>query len=99
MYRNGREENPATLLGGRISCLLGILLGLGGIVLALLGGNPSVASGAVGIGLGVLGYFLGSSRLAVVTVVVGVAALFFAVAASAGLVPGLEPAGHGYRPL
>jgi hypothetical protein len=90
------HRQSARLLGGRISSLAGILLGLGGIVLALLGGSPGVSSGAVGIGLGIVGYILGARWLALVTVVVGVAALFFAVAASAGLVPGLEPAGHGY---
>ncbi|MDQ3791639.1 MAG: hypothetical protein M3341_03155 [Actinomycetota bacterium] len=104
MDRGGQVENPdesreradqARLLGGRISCLVGMLLGVGDTVLALVGGSPGVSSGAVGIGLGIVGFLLGARRLALVTVV-GVAALFFAVAASAGLVPGLEPAGHGY---
>jgi hypothetical protein len=103
--RGRREENPgegeksqgqARLLVGRTSCLVGMLLGVGGTVLALLGGSPGVSAGAVGIGLGIVGYILGARRLALVTVVVGVAAMFFAVAASAGLIPGLEPAGHGY---
>jgi hypothetical protein len=93
---NEKGEDRARLLGGRISCLVGILLGLGGVVLALLGGSPGVSSVAVGIGLGIVGFFLGSRWLALVTVVAGVAALFFAVAVSAGLVPGLEPPGHGY---
>jgi hypothetical protein len=59
-----------------------------------VGGSPGVSSGAVGIGLGIVGFLLGARRLALVTVV-GVA-IFFAVAASAGLVPAIEPAGHGY---
>lgn len=105
MDRGGQVENPdesreradqARLLGGRISCLVGMLLGVGDTVLALVGGSPGVSSGAVGIGLGIVGFLLGARRLALVTVVVGVAALFFAVAANAGLVPGIEPAGHGY---
>jgi hypothetical protein len=50
----------------------------------------------VGIGLGVVDYLIGSRRLWVATVMVGLAALFFAAAVSAGLVLGLEPAGHGY---
>ena len=104
MDRGGQVENlgenreradQARLLGGRISCLVGMLLGVGGTGLALVGGSPGVSSGAVGIGLGIVGFLLGARRLALVTVV-GVAALFFAVAASAGLVPGIEPAGHGY---
>jgi hypothetical protein len=102
--RGGQVENPdesreradqARLLGGRISCLVGMLLGVGDTVLALVGGSPGVSSGAVGIGLGIVGFLLGARRLALVTVV-GVAALFFAVAASAGLVPAIEHAGHGY---
>jgi hypothetical protein len=101
--RGGQVENPdesreradqARLLGGRISCLVGMLLGVGDTVLALVGGSPGVSSGAVGIGLGIVGFLLGARRLALVTVV-GVA-IFFAVAASAGLVPAIEPAGHGY---
>jgi hypothetical protein len=102
--RGGQVENPdesreradqARLLGGRISCLVGMLLGVGDTVLALVGGSPGVSSGAVGIGLGIVGFLLGARRLALVTVV-GVAALFFAVAASAGLVPAIEHAGHSY---
>lgn len=104
MDRGGQVENPdesreradqARLLGGRISCLVGMLLGVGDTVLALVGGSPGVSSGAVRIGVGIVGFLLGARRLALVTVV-GVAALFFAVAASAGLVPAIEPAGHGY---
>ena len=85
-------ENKARLPGGRICCPAGIVLGLDGIILALLGGSPGASSGAVGID--VVGYLIGSRRLWVATVMVGLAALFFAVAVSAGI--GLEPAGHGY---
>jgi len=101
--RDGPEKNPGEeredplgLLAGRISCLGGILLGLGGVVLAFLGGSPNISVGAVGIGLGVLGYFLGARRLAVVTVVLCVAALFFGLMASQGLIPGLGPFDHRY---
>jgi hypothetical protein len=47
--------------------------------------------------LGVLGYSLGARRLGVATVVLGTVALFFVVAASTGLIPGLAPSGHGYN--
>jgi len=46
----------AELLGGRISCIVGILLGAGGILFALLGASANVSAGAVGAALGVLGY-------------------------------------------
>jgi hypothetical protein len=87
-------ENPAALMGGRISCLVGILLSLGGVVLALLGGSPGISAGAVGTGLGIFGHFLGARRLAVVTVFVCVAALFFGLLASQGFIPGLGPFDH-----
>jgi site-specific recombinase len=99
------QENPgedkgkyqAKRLGGLISSVLGILLGLGGIVGALLALTQDVSSGVLAIVLGVLGYSLGARRLGVATVVLGTVALFFVVAASTGLIPGLAPSGHGYN--
>lgn len=88
-----REQN-AMLLGGGISCILGILLGVGGIVAALLGGGANISAGAVGAALGVLGYFLGARRLATATVILCVVAIFFGLAASQGLIPGLAPSDH-----
>jgi len=61
------RKGAAKLLGGRISCIVGIL-----------------------------GYFLGARRLGTVTIVLGVAAVFFMAAAATGLIPGVEPLGHGY---
>jgi hypothetical protein len=103
--RDGREnpgeakgKDQAKRLGGLISCVLGLLLALGGIVGALLGGvTEDVSTGALAIVLGVLGYSLGTRRLGAATVVVGTLVLFFVVATSAGLVPGLAPSGHGYN--
>ena len=43
-----------------------------------------------------LGYFLGARRLGAASVVLGTAAVFFMAAASTGLIPGIEPLGHGY---
>ena len=90
------RKGAAKLLGGRICCIVGILFGAGGILFALLGASANVSSGAVGAALGVLGYFLGARRLGTATIVLGVIAIFFMAAAAAGLIPGVEPLGHGY---
>ena len=105
--RAGRDEQANTgevqgkvqakRVGGVISGVLGLLIGLGGVAGALLGFlTEDVSTGALAIVLGVLGYSLGARRLGAVTVVLGTVVLFFVVAASTGLVPGLEPSGHGY---
>jgi len=78
------------LLAGWIACILGLLCGAFGIVAALFGGGASISPGAVGAALGILGYFLGSRRLGTVTVLLCVAALFFGLSASQGLIPGIE---------
>jgi hypothetical protein len=88
--RSAQGEQAVKLLAGRICCILGILFGVGGIVAAFFGGGASVSPGAVGAVLGVLGYFLGSRRLGTFTVLLCVAALFFGLAASQGLIPGIE---------
>jgi hypothetical protein len=93
--RGAGRERQVMLLAGRISCLLGLLLGVGGIVAALFGGTANVSVGAVGAALGILGYFLGSRRLGTVTVLLCVAALFFGLAASQGLIPGMEASDRG----
>lgn len=64
---------------------------------ALLALTQDVSSGVLAIVLGVLGYSLGVRRLGAATVVLGTLALFFVVAASTGLVPGVAPLGHGYN--
>jgi hypothetical protein len=90
------REGVAKLLVGRISCLVRLLLGAGGILFALLGASANVSAGAMGVALGILGYFLGTRRLGVATIVLGVAAVLFMAAASTGLIPGITPPGHGY---
>jgi hypothetical protein len=84
----------ARLLGGRISCVVGLLLGIGGFLAALFGGGANISAGALGVGLGVLGYFLGARGLATATVFICVAASIFGMAASQGLVPGIAPSDH-----
>jgi len=91
-----RRKDALKLLLGRVCCVLGLLMSAGGIVFAILGASVNLSAGAVGIALGVLGYFFGARRLGVASVVVGTAALFFMAAASTGLIPGVAPLGHGY---
>ena len=91
----GREEQ-VKLLAARIVCGVGLLLGVGGIVAALFGGGANISAGALGAALGILGYFLGARRLATATVVLCVAAIFFGLAASQGMIPGIEASDHSY---
>ena len=90
------REGLLKLLLGRICCLMGLLSGAGGFVVATLGTSVNLSAGAVGIVLGVVGYFLGARRLGAASVVLGVGAVFFMAAASTGLIPGVAPLGHGY---
>ena len=75
----------------------GLLLSAGGFVVALLGASVNLSAGAVGIAQGVVGYFLGARRLGAASGVLGTAAVFFMAAASTGIIPGVEPLGHGYN--
>ncbi len=81
------------LIAGKISCLIGIVLAIIGVLATLLGYGASVAVEAVGVVFGILGYFLSSRWLGVLTVVLCVVAIFFGVAAGQGLIPGFE--GYG----
>ncbi|MDP9485548.1 MAG: hypothetical protein M3Q49_07120 [Actinomycetota bacterium] len=85
---------PYLLLGGRISCVIGVLLAAGGALATLVGGTPITLGGALGVALCILGYFLGASRLATAAIVLCVASIFFALAASQGLIPGIESLDH-----
>jgi hypothetical protein len=85
MQREDGREDALKLFFGRICC-----------VVATLGASVNLSAGAVGIGLGVLGYFLGARRLGAASVILGTAAVFFMAAASTGLIPGVTPLGHGY---
>ena len=79
-------EGRATLLGGWISCAIGILLAAGTGIAALLGGGANTTAAALGVGFGVLGYFLGSRKLATATVFLCAAAILFGLAASQGYI-------------
>jgi hypothetical protein len=91
-----KRAEPPKLLVGRICCLVGLLFGAGGIVFSILSASVNLSAGALGIVLGLVGYFLGVRPLGAATIAVGVIALFFMAAASTGLIPGVAPPGHGY---
>jgi hypothetical protein len=93
--RGEGREGTAKLLLGRISCIVGLLFGGGGILFTLFGASINVSAGAVGAVLGILGYFLGAGRLGTVTIVVSIVTLFLGIAATQGVIPGLEPSDRG----
>ena len=80
------KKQQAKLLGGRISCIVGLLLGTGQVFAALLGAGANTTAGSLGIGFCILGYFLDSRRLATATVILCAAAILFGLATSQGLV-------------
>lgn len=88
--RGGRTR----LMGGVISCIVGLLLATGQVFAALLGGGANVSAGILGIGFCILGYFLDSRKLATATVFLCVASILFGLAASQGLIPGIAPSNH-----
>jgi hypothetical protein len=79
-------ERRAMLIGGGIACIVGVLLAAGAVFAAFLGGGATSSAGALGVGLGVLGYFLGSRKLATATVFLCAAAILFGLAASLGYI-------------
>ena len=79
-------ERRATLLGGWISCAVGVLLAAVMVVTALSGGGANISAGALGLGFGVLGYCLGPRWPAAATVFLCAAAIIFGLAASQGYV-------------
>ncbi|MEW6637593.1 MAG: hypothetical protein AB1425_12375 [Actinomycetota bacterium] len=86
----GREVRSSTRrFWGNIVSVIAILFAAGGIVSAFLRAGANISAGVVGIVLGILGYFLGSRRLGTVAVILCIAALFFGLAASQGLIPGI----------
>jgi hypothetical protein len=79
-------EGRARLLGSWISCAIGVLLAVGTVFAAFLGGGANISASALGVGFGVLGYFLGSRKLATATVFLCAAAILFGLATNQGLV-------------
>jgi hypothetical protein len=66
------------LLAGKISCLIGIIFAIVGVLATFFGYGASIAIEAVGVVFGIL----------------CVAALFFGVVAGQGLIPGFEGYGR-----
>lgn len=82
------ESTKSTI--GAVMAGAGILLAVVGTIVTFIGNGTSIALGAFGVVLGIVGYALGASRLGVAAIVICTLALFFGLAVSQGLVPGLE---------
>ncbi len=80
---------------GRGVCVVGLGLAVLGIIAALLGTGASIVPGGLGIMLGILGYFLGANRLGTITIILSTAVLFFGLAASQGIIPGMDRSDRG----
>jgi hypothetical protein len=87
---SGQERRLKPLFGW-FSCAVGVLLGGVEVLAALYGGGANVSAGVLGLGFGVLGYFLGPRWPAMATVFLCAATIIFALAASQGLIPGIAP--------
>lgn len=59
-------------------CVLGLIIAVGSAIATIFAGVgvDVISGGAVGIALGILGYFLGAGRLGVATIVISVLAMF-----------------------
>ena len=79
-------ERRVTLVGGWISCAVGALLAAVMVYAALSGGGANITAGVLGMGFGILGYFLGPRWPATSTVFLCAAAIVFGLAASQGYV-------------
>ena len=91
-----KREDALKLLLGRICSVVELFFGAGGILFAILSASVNLSAGAVGMVPGLVGYYLGVTRLGASVIAVGVIALFFMAAASTGLIPGVVPTDHGY---
>lgn len=92
-YLSEKSARHAQLLAGKIISVVALILVLGGLASLLLGGPAAIANvstGALGALLGVIGYAFGARRLGLVVVIVSMVALFLGLAATQGLLPGIE---------
>ena len=87
------------MLAGRICAILGILFALGGLIGPIIAGGASVSTGVIGVILGILAYFLGARQIGTATVILSVFTLFFGLAASQGLIPGIEASDRSLPPI
>ncbi|WP_119065893.1 hypothetical protein [Rubrobacter indicoceani] len=67
-----------------------------GLIVSFTSGGASIVPGFLAIVCGVLAYALGSNRLGPLAIALGVIVAFFGLAASQGLVPGLQATDHSY---
>jgi len=75
-------ERRGRLLGGRISCLVGLLLGAAQFFFAFPNGDANTSAGILGIAFCILGCYLNSRKLAMATVFLCVAAILFSLVTS-----------------
>ena len=88
-----KREEAAKSFFALVVCAVGILLSLVGLITPFFAGPATTADvsiQAVGILLVIVGYYLGAHRLAIATVALCIVAIFFGLAASQGLVPGIQ---------
>lgn len=83
--RNSMKSTLGAALSGG-----GVLLAVIGFIVPFIGNGASIALGGLGIVLGIAGYTLGARRLGVAAIVLCTLAMFFGLAVSQGLVPGME---------
>lgn len=86
-----RGEQQVKLLLGRVAAVIGLLVVLASVISLFMTQSAAVADisgGAVALVLGVLGYALGSRKLGLAVVILGVAAIFLSLAATQGIIPG-----------
>jgi hypothetical protein len=81
-YKTQNRERRPKLMGGRISCVVGLLLAVVEVLAALLGGGANTTAGALGIGFCILGYYLDARKLATATVFLCAAAILFGLTAT-----------------
>jgi uncharacterized membrane protein HdeD (DUF308 family) len=88
-----QRKEAAKSFFARVVCVVGILLGLVGLITPFFMGPATTADvsiQAVGILLGIVGYYLGARRLALAAVRLCIVAIFFGLAASQDLIPGIQ---------
>lgn len=96
---NMQGAEQAKLLAGWICAVLGILFAVAGILGPILASGASVSTGVIGVILGILAYFLNARRIGTITVILAVVTLFFGLAASQGLIPGIEASDRSLPPI
>lgn len=88
---NKRAESAKSFLAS-VLCVLGLIVALGAMISTIISGGAFgvVSAGAIGALLGIISFFLGANRLGIATIVFSIASLFFGLAVSQSLIPGLD---------